>query len=402
VSAPRNSREQPVLRDSLNASLGRVPFALLLLGALAAVFVLVGFMRDPDRAFHAYLAAYAFALSLALGSLAFTMIAHAANATWPVAVRRLPEAAAFAMPALALLFVPILFGLHALYPWARPETYAEPIRALLEHRRPVLNPTGFTIRAFAYLGVWSALAWGLRHYSLAMDQGADAERCGRTLRRWSYAGLPVASLTAGFAAYEWFMSLSIEFASTMFSALWIAMCLHAGVACTVLLVEVAQRGTGEPLAGPSHVSALGRLLFAFLIFLGYTAFFQYLLVWMGNRPSEAEWYLQRAHGPYRSIATFLIFGEFALPFLLLLSYRLKRNLRVLSAVAVWCLGALYVHINWLITPSARAPGLSWLDPVALVAVLGLSSGIASYLQSGRQLAPIADPKYPAALRYESH
>lgn len=379
-----------------NFSLG-----LLLVGLVASALVVFGFISEPARAYHAYLAAWAFAVSVALGSLAFVMIAHAANATWPVAVRRLPEAAGAALPLLTLLYVPILFGLRQLYPWADPGQYPDSIRVLLEHRRAFMNPTFFGGRALAFLAIWSVFGWALRHYSLAMDHGAEPERCSAKLRHLSYAGLPICAFTAGFAAYDWFMSLSPDFTSTMFSALWIAACLFAGVASTVVLVGIAQRADEAPLVGPSHASALGRLLLAFLVFFGYTAFFQFLLVWMANRPSEAEWYVERSHGPYAWIALFLIAGEFALPFFALLSYRLKRSLPLLVPVAVWCLASLYVHINWWITPSSREAGSSWLDPVALVAVVFLTTGYAALFQRGQLLAPVSDPRYPAALRYES-
>ena len=38
---------------------------------------------------------------------------------------------------------------------------------------------------------------------------------------------------------------------------------------------------------------LGKLLFAFVIFWGYIAFSQYLLIWYANLPEEAEWYAWR-------------------------------------------------------------------------------------------------------------
>lgn len=379
-----------------------VVLGLLLLGAAALAVTCFGLARDPERAFHAYLAAWAFVLCAAVGSLAFIMMTQAANATWPVAIRRLPESAASALPLLALLFVPVLLGLRWLYPWADPDAYSEQIRGVLEHRRPFMNPTFFSLRGLAFLVIWSGFAWSLRHYSLAMDRGADPELCARRLRRLSYAGLPITGLTVGFSAYDWFMSLSPEFASTMFSAMWIGACLLAGTASTVILVGLAQRGEVAPIAGPSHAYALGRLLFAFLIFFGYTAFFQFLLVWMANRPIEAEWYLERSQGPYRWIVFFLLAGEFGLPFFALLSWRLKRSLNALGPVAVWCLAALYVHINWWITPSSREPGLNWLDPVALVGVLCVCAGFVCLIQRGKQLAPVSDPRYPAALRYESH
>ena len=383
----------PVLRGA-----GRYALACFAIGVLAALGIAVGFTIDPGRAFHAYLTAYLFVLAGVLGCMAFVMIMHAANATWPVAVRRLPEAVLAAMPGLVFMFLPLLFGLRALYPWAHPADYDAPIRHLLEHRRPFMNEIGFTIRALVYLAGWSALALLLRHWSLAMDRGVDPAECRRKLQRLSYAGLPLAAIAAGLAAYEWMMSLSPRFVSTMFSALWIAMCLHAGVATIVLLVAIARPSAP---AHPSHSHALGRLLLAFLVFLGYTAFFQFLLIWMADRPIEVEWYLERSRGVYRWLSWFLIAGEFALPFLALLSYRLKRELRALTPVALWCLISLYVHVHWLIIPNSADPKLSWFDPLALLAIAGLTVSLAIGCQIGRPLTAAADPRYPDALRYAS-
>jgi hypothetical protein len=174
------------------------------------------------------------------------------------------------------------------------------------------------------------------------------------------------------------------------------------LACVVVLTGITQRSS-SPLraANPSHYSALGRLLFAFLFFLGYTVFFQYMLGWIANRPSEAQWYLERGRGVYYGTTMFLIFGHFALPFLLLLSFRLKRQIDKLSWVGAWCLIAQYLHIHWLITPASREPGYSWLDLVALIAVLGIATGVCLFAQRGKALAPSFDPRYAQTFSYES-
>lgn len=387
----------PVLRAP--AWLGALSFVL---GAAALALLFWAFQVTPRRAYHAYLVGYAFTLSAALGCIAFVTIAHAANTTWPVAVRRLPEAVAPALPVLALLFLPILLGASALYPWASPAPLDARVRHLLEHRRAFMNLPFFAIRAGVYLLIWSAIALRLRQLSLAMEGGADSERCARRLRRLSYAALPVLALTVALSAFEWLMSLSPEYVSTMFGASWIAVCLFGGQATTILLTGLIQRsGTPLPAPGPSHYSALGRLLFAYLIFLGYTVFFQFMLGWIGNRPSEAAWFLQRSHGIYYATVLFLIFGHFALPFCLLLSYRLKRRIRPLMWIALWCLFSQYIHVHWLIMPSAPGPAYSWLDLLALIAVLGLTVSVCLWAQRGKALAPLSDPRYIETFSYQS-
>jgi hypothetical protein len=387
----------PVLRGGgLSAGVSFV------VGLAAFALLCWGFFHDPQRAFHSYLTAYAFALSAALGSIAFVLIAHAANTTWPVAVRRLPEAVAPAMPLLAVLFFPLVFGIQPLYPWARLHEFEPRVQELLIHRQAFMNPGFFVLRAGLYLLLWSWVALALRRYSLAMEQAADPARLAARLRRLSYAALPLMALTTAFSGFEWLMSLSAEFSSTMFGALWIAVCLFGGMACTVVLTGIAQRsGSPLPAPGPAHYSALGRLLFAFLFFLAYVVFFQFMLAWIGNRPSEAQWFSERSRGVYFGTCLFLIFGHFAVPFLLLLSYRLKRRIEALTWVGYWCLLSQYVHIHWLITPASHEPGYSWWDLVALVAVLATTVSFCMWRQRGKSLVPSFDPRYAESFSYQS-
>lgn len=373
----------------------------LALGVTAFALTGWGFAAQPERAFHAYLAAYAFVLSCALGATAFIAISHAANTTWPVAVRRLPEAVAPALPLLSLLFIPVLIGVPALYPWAHAQRLPEHLRKLVEHRQALMNISGFGLRAAGYLALWSILALALRSLSLAMERGRDAALCARRARRLSYAALPLMAVTVALSAFEWLMSLSADYASTMFGALWIAVCLYSGVASIVVLLGFAQRSPLRLASGASHYSALGRLQFAFLLFLAYTLFFQFLLGWMGNRPSEADWHLARGHGVYFATSLFLLLGHLGLTFFALLPYGLKRSIAWLRVVGVWALFCQYILVNWLVTPASSEPGYSWLDASALVAVLFTCAGVCLWFQHGKSLAPVSDPRYAASLAYVS-
>ena len=52
------------------------------------------------------------------------MIHHLTGGRWGFVTRRFLEAGFMTLPLMALLFVPLLFGLHELYPWARPDAVA--------------------------------------------------------------------------------------------------------------------------------------------------------------------------------------------------------------------------------------------------------------------------------------
>src|SRR5690242_7378186 len=71
--------------------------AVMAVVGLGATFAMLG--GDlKDRAMFSYLWAFAFVLSIALGSLIFVLIQHASRAGWSTSLRRIPETAAATLP----------------------------------------------------------------------------------------------------------------------------------------------------------------------------------------------------------------------------------------------------------------------------------------------------------------
>ena len=108
----------------LQAELDRMQRLSLTLGVLGLAFCAAGAAMNPKEFFQAYLVAYVFWLGIALGCLAILMIHHVAGGRWGFAVRRLLEAASRTLPLLAVLFIPLLFGLRSLYVWTDPAVVA--------------------------------------------------------------------------------------------------------------------------------------------------------------------------------------------------------------------------------------------------------------------------------------
>jgi hypothetical protein len=373
----------------------------LALTALGVVGLVIGAVLDRQQLFHAYLTAYAFAVSIAGGALIFLMIGHAMNAGWPVVVRRLTETIVASLPLLALLFVPLLFGLHTLYPWTRPETLDEATRSLVLAKRPYLNLTFFLIRAAIYLAVWVVIGALLRRWSLARDNDPRAD-VNVKMRALSAGALPAVAVTLSFASFDWLMSLTPTWFSTMYPVYWFAGGFVAALALLVLLTFGAQDGGWLPEISLPHYYALGRMLLAFVIFWAYAAYFQFFLIWIANRPDEVTFFADRARGPWRAISVALVVFQFVAPFFALLSYRLKHRPPQLAAVAACVLAAHYLDVHWLVMPSVRprAP-FHWLDLAALLAVGGACTAFSATRLRGRAILPINDPELPRAIRYES-
>ncbi len=371
--------------------------------ALGVVLLVVGAFVDPRQVFFAYLCAYCYAVSIALGALLFLMICHAMNAGWPTLLRRLTEAMVGTLPILALLFVPLLPGLRVLYPWLRLSTIADlRERSLVAQKLPYLHLGWFLGRAALFFAVWILTGACLRRWSRRSDAAPPGTFADRT-HALSGILLPVVALTLSFASFDWLMSLTPAWQSTMFPVYWFAGGFLGALAGLTVLTSAADATGVIPGITDSHYYALGRLLLAFTIFWAYIVFFQFLIIWSGDKPEEVTFYLARVKGAWATATVVMVLAQFVLPFFVLLSYDLKRRRGPLTAVAAWLLGAHYLDLHWLVLPNARPAGpvFHWLDPAALLAVVGVTVMYGVVRLRGVPMVPIHDPALPRARAYES-
>ena len=96
-------------------------------------------------------------LGVTLGSMAILMLRHLTSGGWGMVIRRILGAAMRCVPLMAVLFIPLLFGMPRLYIWARPlDAIAD--KHLREHLQEItktyLSVNGFIIRAVIYFAIW--------------------------------------------------------------------------------------------------------------------------------------------------------------------------------------------------------------------------------------------------------
>ena len=237
-------------------------------------------------------------------------------------------------PVLAVLFVPIALGLEHVYVWADPPAdLSAHERHVLHAKAGWLNAPGFVIRSVLYLAVFAIAAEVLRRWSRARDgvvPGADAEAEQRRFRMFAAAMLPPVGLAITFAAFDWLMSLQPSWFSSMFGVYYFAGGFGAGIAVLAILARHLYATTVPGTITPHHFHALGRLLFAFVVFWAYTSYFQGFLIQIADRPNEVTFYLVRLRGGWDLVLWAVLIAHFALPFLLLLPRRLKLRPRYVS------------------------------------------------------------------------
>ncbi len=356
---------------------------------------------DPERFFFSWLVSFLFFWSLALGAFYFVLIHWAMQGGWGVVVRRIAEHVMATIPVLALLFVPVLFGMERLYPWAVPGAAAKD--HLLHWKEPFLNVPFFVGRAAIYFACWSVLAWVWTRGSLSLDATGSRATAAR-LKRFSGPGVIVLALTQTFAAFDWIMSLEPHWYSTIFGVYVFAGSLVSGVALIALLAVLLERaGPLSDVFGAEHRHDLGKLLFAFTVFWAYIAFCQFFLIWYANIPEETVWYKVRLEGSWKAVSVLLVLGHFVVPFFYFMGRTVKRKATALAAGAVWMLLMHFLDIRWLVLPALHGAGagFSVLDATTFLAIGGCFAGVVGWRMRRCALVPLRDPRLPESLSYES-
>jgi hypothetical protein len=375
----------------------------LLFGVVGLMLCIVGAFFSPEQFFRAYLLAYVFWISIALGCLAIIMIYHLSGGAWGVVIRRMLESATRTLPLMIVLFVPLVFGLRDLYAWARPEVVASD--ELLQHKRLYLNIPFFLLRAALYFVAWGGVAYFINKWSLEQDQYAADPRPTRRLRLLSGPGLIVYGLAITFAAIDWLMSLEPHWYSTIFGVtLMVGQGLNAFAFAIIVAALLAGREPLSRVLSPVHFQDLGSLLLAFVMLWTYMAFSQWLIVWSGNLPEETVWYVHRLQGGWQWFGVVLIVFHFALPFVLLLSRDLKRNARALAMVAGAIMVMRFIDLFWLIVPAFYPEGVHvhWMDIVAPISLGGIWLAMFIRQLGGRPLLPLHDPNLRGAIAHGRH
>lgn len=370
----------------------------LMVGVIALVAGAAGALissESREQFFKSYLLAYIFWIAIPLGCFAILMLQHMSGGVWGLVTRRVLESSTRTFPLLALLFIPLLFGLKSIFPWASPEKLAASpaLNRAVEEKHIYLNIGFFIARAAFYFLVWILVTRVLNRWSAEQDRTGERKLTGK-LQGLSGPGLLLYGLTVTFASIDWAMSLDPQWFSTIYGLLFMAGQGLAGMAFVIaVMVLLAGRKPMSGVVKPSHLHDLGKLMLAFLMIWAYFAFSQFLIIWAGNLPEEIPFYTRRIQSSWKYVGFGLIVLHFFLPFVLLLSRDLKRNGRLLSSVSIGVIAMRFVDLIWLTGPELHNGvfTLNWMDLILPVGIGGIWLWFFATQLKSQPLLPIRDP-----------
>lgn len=382
------------MTNALSSKLGRLQLTGLVLGAIGLVVaIIMAFVSGGEHFFQSYLYAFLFWTGLALGCLLLLFVQHMAGGSWGAMIRRPLEAGAMVIPVMALLFIPILFGMGSLYgAWLHPEN------ELVQAKVGFLNQSFFIIRSIIYFAIWTFGAWYFFNASGKQDKVSAHEggRIGFSLKRTATFWIVIYILTMTFAGIDWAMSLTPEFFSGMYSViLMIGQAISATSLMILIMVFIANNDKEiDELLNSKRLQDLGNFLMAFTLFWAYTSFSQIIIIWSNNVIETNPYYVLRFNQAWQGVGYFLLLFGFFAPFVILFSRWVKRKRRALVLVALWAVLVRLVDLFYIIIPNFHREGfpLGLSDVALVVGIGGIWIAAFSFWLKSRPLLPKNDPR----------
>ena len=381
----------------------RLQRSAFIVGAIALVLaVIFGFLGGATAFFQSYLFAFLFWLGLALGCLVFLFVQHLAGGSWGALIRRPLEAGAMVIPVMAILFIPLLFGLGNLYEWTHLEFVES--HPTVAAKASYLNIPFFIIRAVIYFAIWGYGAWYFFRQSGRQDNSpSESGRIGFRLKGLSGLWIILYVLTMTLAAVDWSMSLTPEFFSGIYSVIFmIGQAITAVCFIIFTMVYLARHDHDiDALLTSKRLQDLGNFLMAFTMFWAYTSVAQLIILWSNNIVETNPYYVLRFRPLWRGAGMFLIFFGFFAPFVILFSRWVKRKRRALVWVALWATFIRLLDLFYIVVPNYGREGfpLHLLDIFLLIGIGGIWLGVFALAFKSRPALPLHDPRLDEALHH---
>lgn len=360
---------------------GKQAFTLLGLlggGALWLYLMFGGSTSEHHYVLNSYMYGYIFWLLLTTGALGLSLLHNSIKSSWTLAVLRIFEAgSSWQMWAvLAFFFIPVATNMKHVYEWADPAH----LDYILKKKQPYLNVPFFFARMAVYFVFFAWISTFLRKSTNRHDKNQDPNEF-QLRTNVATPMMVVFFIFVTFMMTDVGMSLTPHWYSTIYGVWTLIGGAQAALSLGVLLVCTNALKKGyEHIMSPALTKDLGNMMFVLTMLWGYTSVSQLIILWNGNLPETTTFYAHRgvdAALGWNAIGMSTIIGCFIVPFVTLLSPRVKRYPERLARIAGWIFFFRIVDVYWIIaaavphrkSPAALGASLGY-DLVGLV-VLGL-------------------------------
>jgi len=363
----------------------------LIAAVVGLVLCGVGIVVKPDTFFQSYLIAYMFWLGISAGALGFLLLHFCVGGGWGFIVRRFLEAAVKLFPLLIILGIPLVFGAHSLFVWMDKATLSDP---MIGAKAAYLNEPFFWVRAIIYFVIFIGFAYFGCKWSAEQDERCNPMTYHR-LNLLGPAGIVCVVLAVTFLGYDWVLSLTPHYYSSVFGLI---ICATDAITMLALMFVLVYHLAGHiPLLEripDNYVRDLGNVMLAATLAWAWFSFSQYIITYSGNLSTEALWYTMRRNGGWVWMGAGVCVLHFGLPFLLLQSGTMKTHIRNLAWFGYFILAMRFLNWVWLIRPAFDAHVVFYIaDLGAMLFIGGLWLWFFGQKVLKRPLVPLYDPRF---------
>jgi len=340
-------------------------------------------------------------------ALFFYCIQHAAHAGWPIIITRVMEAIASFLPVggAILLLIMILNVSHQghLFHWM-DSSLTDPndpnFDVILYEKKKFLNIPFYVVRNFIYVLGATFFVFKLKSLSKKLDETKERKDYSN-LYNWSIGYIAFFGFASAAWAWDWLMSIDPHWYSTMY--IWYSMvsCLSSAIAVIIIISVYLKKNGFLPQFNDNHLHDLGKFLFATSMLWTYTWFCQFMLYWYANVPEEVNYFFGRFEYYAPTFLPMLILN-FLVPLLVMVSSSIKRNYKVVTAMAVVVLFGHWLDYFNMIMPGTVGPfwGIDFLEIGAMFFVGGLFIFTVMTALSKVKLIPVGNPFLHESKIYE--
>jgi hypothetical protein len=387
---------------------------LTVLGFTAFVAGVLG--AQPLRAWLALLVNYLFWLGISCGSVLFVAILNLTNAHWARPMKRLAEAPAAFLPVAWVLLGVLFLGREHLFPWIRQPVAGKTwwLNVGFLFGRDGLGLLLLTAAALAlvYHSVKADLDWNSRQAAGNPSEArppipptsanADGGRNWRAQVVLSPVYAILYALVLSVIAIDLIMSLDPHWVSTLFGAYYFIGSLYTALAMLLVMALWSRKALGlEPFLQTKHFHDLGKLLLGFCLMTGDFFYSQFLVIWYGNLPEEAKYVILRIRfSPWEPLAWTVLVTCFALPFVVLLSRKIKTKPFPMLVLCMVILVGMWLERFLLVAPSLWRGMEIPLGPMEIAITagfLGVMGGCVLTFLQRFPILPVGDPLMQRAI-----
>ena len=372
--------------------------ACVLAGIIAFAAALMGGMAL--RAWQAFLVNLVYWTGITCGAVMFSAVLVITKANWGRSLKRLAEAPVFFLPVAFLLFWLLYFGRDLLFPWVHeplPEKAAWLNFGFMYFRQGGI----FLLLSAAALGmVYSGVRGDRRmlaHHRA--DERTEPDRRGQKIQM-IYANIfgICFGVLLSLIAFDLIMSLEPHWHSTLFGAYFFIGSFFTGIAGLIIMAFIAKRWLGlADFIRPLHLHNLGKLLLGFCLLTADFFYTQFFITWYGNLPEETRFVLERVRQlPWKPVAYLVLAACFVLPFVILLSRRVKFKHGFMVGLCILILIGMWLERFILIAPSlwkAHQLPLGPLEALITAGFFGLMGLCILLFVKNFPLLPVSDPLF---------